>query len=197
MEVLCKDSEKKRALSTGASFACNLLNGVVVPICKELNFDIDVCDSDTLDEYLRDINALHSNYIEKMSEEASNPALIAVLKNSAETLWSAAYRKHPISNPYIISDIPKGIMEVVTITGSDIYSFHARTNHPAIEKACNIYADEEDISKREELEGVCDALNGCFNGRAHLFSSYITVAQGRFVPVERVSNYKVLINGNE
>jgi len=195
MTVLCSNNEKRKSLDSGATRVCNLLNTVIIPICRELSFDIDVSDKDLLDKYFRNINSLRSDYYEKTKEGANNPALSLVLEKTAETLWSSAYRNHPIANPYSIDETPRGIMEYVILEGSDIYSFHARKNNRAIEKSCNVYADEEDMAKREELEEACRALNRCFNGNAHLFSGYITIARGRFELVDRISNYKVLIYG--
>ena len=197
MEILCKDEQKKSALMTGAQHACHLLNNVVVPICRELSFSIDTFDTATLDRYMRAIEALHSDYINKMREGAINPALAIVLEKSAEELWAQACKKHPIANPYIINEIPLEVFEVLTITGSDIYTFHARTNNPAIEKACIIYAEEEDVSKRAELKEVCDALNRCFNGNGQLFPAYIAIVQGRFAPLKNIKDYKPLIYGED
>lgn len=182
---------------TGAQHACHLLNNVVIPICKELTFLIDTSDTATLGKYMRNINTLHSDYIGKMKEGASNPALAVVLEKSAEELWEQAYKKHPIANPYTIGGIPDDVMEFVTITGSEIYTFHARMNNPAIEKACVIYADDEDIAKREELKEVCEALNRCFNGNGQLFPGYIAIVQGRFFPLKNITNYKPLIYGED
>ena len=197
MDILCKDEERRRELQTGAMHACHLLNNVVILICKELTFLIDTSDTATLGRYMRNINTLHSDYIGKMKEGASNPALAVVLEKSAEELWKQAYKKHPIANPYIIAEIPEDVFEVLAITGSDIYTFHARTNNPAIEKACVVYADEEDVSKREELKAVCDALNRCFNGNGQLFPAYIAIVQGRFAPLKNIKNYKPLIYGED
>lgn len=197
MEILCKDEQKKSALMTGAQHACHLLNNVVIPICKELTFIIDTSDTLSLGKYMRNINALHSDYIGKMKEGAGNPALAIVLEKSAEELWAQAYKKHPIANPYIINEIPLDVFDVLTITGSDIYTFHARTNNPAIAKACIIYAEEEDVSKRAELKEVCDALNRCFNGNGQLFPAYIAIVQGRFAPLKNIKNYKPLIYGED
>ncbi|MBO4923393.1 MAG: hypothetical protein J5382_04620 [Bacteroidales bacterium] len=198
MEVLCKDNEKRQALNAGAMHACSLLNLVVIPICKELNFGINISDTVNLDRYMRDIKTLHADYIETMKEgTSSNPALLAVLEKSAESLWSAAYQKHPISNPSVIETIPKGIFDVITIVGDDIHTFHARICYPAIEKACIIYAGADDISKRDELKDVCKVLNKCFNGNAHLFSGYIGIVEGRFTLRDNIKNYKPLIYGTQ
>lgn len=195
MEVLGKDNERLSSLQTGTQHACHLLNNVVIPICKDLTFIIDTFDTASLNRYMRNINALHSDYIGKMKEGAGNPALAIVLEKSAEELWAQAYKKHPIANPYIIEGIPEDVMGYITITGTDIYTFHARQNNPAIEKACMIYAEEEDIAKRDELKEVCEALNRCFNGNAQLFPAYIAIVQGQFAPLKNTTNYKPLIYG--
>lgn len=195
MEVLGKDTERHSSLRTGSQHACHLLNNVVIPICKELTFIIDTSDTASLNRYMRNINTLHSDYIGKMKEGAGNPALAIVLEKSAEELWAQAYKKHPIANPYIIGSIPEDVMDFVTITGTDIFTFHARQNNPAIEKACTIYAEEEDIAKRDELKEVCEALNRCFNGNAQLFPAYIAIVSGQFAPLKNTTNYKPLIYG--
>lgn len=195
MEVLGKDSERHSSLHTGSQHACHLLNNVVIPICKDLTFIIDTSDTASLNRYMRNINTLHSDYIGKMKEGAGNPALAIVLEKSAEELWAQAYKKHPIANPYIIGGIPEDVMDFVTITGTDIFTFHARQNNPAIEKACTIYAEEEDIAKRDELKEVCEALNRCFNGNAQLFPAYIAIVSGQFAPLKNTTNYKPLIYG--
>lgn len=195
MEVLGKDSERYSSLRTGSQHACHLLNNVVIPICKDLTFIIDTSDTASLNRYMRNINTLHSDYIGKMKEGAGNPALAIVLEKSAEELWAQAYKKHPIANPYIIGGIPEDVMDFVTITGTDIFTFHARQNNPAIEKACVIYAEEEDIAKRDELKEVCEALNRCFNGNAQLFPAYIAIVSGQFAPLKNTTNYKPLIYG--
>ena len=187
MEILSKDALKRQELITGAQHACYLLNNVVIPICKELTFLIDTSDTASLDKYMRNINALHYDYIGKMKEGANNPALAVVLEKSAEELWAQAYKKHPIANPYIIADIPDCVFDVVRITGSDIFSFHARANNPAIEKACVIYADEQDVAKQEEIKEVCEVLNKCFGGNGQLFPGYIAIIQGRFAPLKKVN----------
>ena len=195
MEKLGIDNEKKKELMTGAMHACHLLNNVVMPIAKELSFLIDVSDNYLLDEYLRQIESLHDEYLEKTLEDAKNPALAIVLRKTAEELWEKAYVNHPIANPYIISELPRKILNYVTITGSDIYTFHARPNNPAIEKACIIEGTEEDIKKRDEIKEVCSILNRCFNGMGGLFSGYIAIQNGHFSPIRDVTNYKPLING--
>lgn len=196
METLGTDKLREQELNTGTLHACHLLNNAVIPICRELNFTIDVSDTETLDRYLCDISALHNDYIDQMTEGAGNPALAIVLKKSAEELWEQAYKAHPIANPYIIGSIPDDVMEFVTITGSDIYSFHARANNPAITKACIIEATPEDIAKRDEIKAVCDALNKCFNGLGGLFSGFICLGNdGRFYPIHGATNFKRLIYG--
>lgn len=195
MEILGKDNERHSSLRTGSQHACHLLNNVVIPICKDLTFIIDTSDTASLNRYMRNINTLHSDYIGKMKEGAGNPALAIVLEKSAEELWAQAYKKHPIANPYIIGSIPEDVMDFVTITGTDIFTFHARQNNPAIEKACTIYAEEEDIAKRDELKEVCEALNRCFNGNAQLFPAYIAIVSGQFAPLKNTTNYKPLIYG--
>lgn len=195
MEVLGKDNERLSSLRTGTQHACHLLNNVVIPICKDLTFIIDTSDTASLNRYMRSINTLHSDYIGKMKEGAGNPALAIVLEKSAEELWAQAYKAHPIANPYIIGSIPDEVMEFVTITGSDIFTFHARPNNPTIEKACIIEATQEDLAKRDELKEVCEALNRCFNGNAQLFPAYIAIVQGQFAPLKNTTNYKPLIYG--
>ena len=195
MEVLGKDNERLSSLRTGTQYACHLLNNVVIPICKDLTFTIDTSDTSSLNRYMRNINTLHSDYIGKMKEGAGNPALAIVLEKSAEELWAQAYKAHPIANPYIINSIPDEVMVFVTITGSDIFTFHARPNNPTIEKACIIEATQEDLAKRDELKEVCEALNRCFNGNAQLFPAYIAIVQGQFAPLKNTTNYKPLIYG--
>lgn len=198
MEVLGKDNERLSSLRTGTQHACHLLNNVVIPICKDLTFIIDISDTASLNRYMRNINTLHSDYIGKMKEGAGNPALAIVLEKSAEELWAQAYKAHPIATPYIINSIPEDAMEFVTITGSDIFTFHARANNPAISKACIIEATPEDIAKRDEIKAVCDALNNCFNGLGMAFSQYICIApDGKFYPIHGANNYKPLIYGAE
>lgn len=195
MEKLGTDKQKAQALNTGAMHACHILNNVVIPICKELNFTIDTSDRESLDCYMRDLSALHSDYVGKMREGANNPALAVVLEKTAEELWGKAKSAHPLANPYIINDIPNEIFDYLTLTGSDIFTFHARANNPAIAKACIIEATPEDIAKRDELKEVCDALNRCFNGNAQLFPAYIAIVQGQFAPLKNITNYKPLIYG--
>lgn len=196
METLGTDKLREQELRTGTMYACKILNEVVIPTCKELSFTIDIHDTETLDRYMRDIPALHDDYIAKMTEGASNPALVLVLKKSAEELWEQAEQKNHLPNPDITKDIHDDIMEFVTITGSDIYSFHARADNPAISKACIIEATPEDIAKRDEIKAVCDALNKCFNGLGGLFSGFICIGNdGRFYPIRGATNYKRLIYG--
>lgn len=195
MEILAKDKEKRQELQTGTQHACHLLNNVIIPIAKDLNFDIDIHDTLILDEYLRDINRLRNDYLEQMKEGVNNPALGIVLEKTAEGLWTSAYNAHPIKNPYIIDSIPAGVLNYVTITGSGIEDFHARQNNPAIEKECLIEATQEDIDKRDEIKAICEALNRCFNGMGGLFSGYIAIQNGQFSPIRDVTNYKPLIHG--
>ncbi len=195
MKTLGKDKLREQQLLAGTMYACKILNEVVIPTCKELSFTIDIHDTETLDRYMRDLPALHDDYITKMTEGANNPALVTVLKKSAEELWAQASGMHELKNTYIISDIPDDVMEFVTLTGSDIFTFHARPDNPAIAKASVIEATQEDIDKMEELKEVCEALNKCFNGNAQLFMLYIYIESGRFFPRTNTTNYKPLIYG--
>ena len=195
MESLGKDEQKKQELQAGTQYACHILNNVVMPICKELSFAIDIFDKKALFDYLRNVRKLRTDYLIKMTEGANNPALAVVLKKSAEELWDNAYKKHPLANPYIVEEIPADVMDYLTITGGDVYTFHARANNPAITKACIIEATPDDIAKRDEIKDVCKALNDCFAGAGDLFTAYIAIVQGRFVPVSNVKDYKPLIYG--
>ena len=196
MEKIGTDNQKRRELISGAQHACYILNTIVMPICKDLSFTIDATDAVTLNNYIRDLSTLHSDYIAAMVEGESNPALSVVVKKAAEELWHNANAAHPLKNPYIISEIPSDIMAYLTLTGSDIYTFHARANNPAIEKACVIEATPEDLAKRDEIKAVCDALNDCFNGLGNAFNQFIYIAQdGRFYPIQGVKNYKALVYG--
>lgn len=194
MKILGRDDKKAQELRTGTQHACHLLNEVVIPTCKELSFMIDIHDTETLDRYMRDISALHDDYIAEIMDGERNPALILVIKKTAEELWEQAYGKHNLKNPFIISDIPDDVMEFVTLTGNDIFTFHARQNNPAIAKACEIEATKEDLEKIEEIKAVCDALNKTFNGNGGLFWQYVSISHdGIFLPAYGVKNYKPLM----
>lgn len=197
MEIIGKDKERSASLRSGSQHACHLLNNVVIPICKELTFAIDTSDTATLYGYVRNLDALHSDYIDKMKDVANSPALVAVIEKSSEDLWLQASGKHRIQNPSIIGAIPEDVMDFVTITGEDIFTFRAVQNISAIEKACIIYADGEDCAKRDELKEVCKVLNRCFNGNAQLFPAYIGIVSGQFAPLKNVTNYKPLIYGTQ
>ena len=180
---------------TSTQHACNILNSILIPICKELSFEIDTTDTAILDRYLRSLPALRGDYIAKMREGTSNPALASVLEKSADELWNKARLMFPIPNPSIIGEITTDVFDFLSVTGSDIYSFHIRPNNPAIEKECTIEATEADLTKRKELMEVCETLNRVFNGRADLMYGYIGIDRGQFVLRENILNYNPLIYG--
>lgn len=196
MEILSQDKERAQELRTGAQFACSILNNVIFPICKELEFGFEVHDREILKRYVYDVELLHSDYLGRtMTGQEGNPALSLVLKKQAEELWGQAEQHFPIKNPYIIGDIPEEVFSMLIINGSDIYDAEARPSQSAIERACIVYADDADFTKKAELKEVCDALNKCFNGRAELFSRYIGIFRGEFTRIEGVQTYKPLIYG--
>ena len=197
MEILAKDGQKRQSLNSSSQHACHILNNVIFPIAKELRFEIDITDKRALNLYILRLSAMQDDYIGKMMEEATNPALAVVLKESASKLWRSASQNHHLANPGIIADIVPDWYEYVTIVGQDIYSAHARPNNPAMEKACIIEATEEDLAKREEIKEVCNALNRAFNGNGGLFGGYITIERGVFVPIKNITNYKPLIYGED
>ena len=189
------DKERRAELFSSTQHACNILNTIIFPILKELRFEIDITDTETLNRYLRSIASLRSDYVEKMREGANNPALASVLEKSAEELWNKARLKYPVSNPGIIGEITADVFDFLTITGNDIYSCHIRANNPAIEKACTIEATDADIAKRKELIEVCEVLNRVFHGRGDLMWGYIGVDRGQFVLRDNILNFNPLIYG--
>lgn len=196
MEILSQDKERAQELRSGAQFACSILNNVIFPICKELEFGFDVQDREKLKQYVYNIGRLHSDYLDRtMSGQEGNPALSLVLKKQAEELWEQAEQHSPVKNPYIIGDIPEEVFDMLIINGSDIYDAEARPSQSAIERACIVYADDADLAKKAELKEACNALNKCFNGRAELFSRYIGIFKGEFTRIEGIQSYKPLIHG--
>ena len=189
------DKQRRAELFTSTQQASTILNGVILPICQELRFEIDITDTETLNRYMRSITSLRADYIDRMREGASNPALASVLEKSAEELWSKARAKYPISNPSIIGEITADVFDFLTVTGSDIYSFHIRPNNPAIEKECTIEATEADMEKRKELIELCEHLNKVFNGRADLMMGYLGIDRGLFVMRDNILNFNPLIYG--
>lgn len=145
-------------------------------------------------EYASNIGALHSDYISRMVEGATNPALARVLEESAENLWQKAIKKYP-ERRTDLGPVTDEVLGCISLVGENIGTFHARPNNPAIEKACTIFASEADLAKKKEIEDVCEHLNRVFNNMGGLFGGYIGIQGGKFYPIEQVSNYNPLIYG--
>lgn len=184
-EILRINNEKRRELRSYATTVSRIVNEQIIPIARSLSFNVPLKNTEKRARYIQDLNEMRLDYIAAAVGNAENDTLRRVLEKSANELWQEA--QSGIKTLYINSNIYTAI-DYIDVEGKDIYSYLAVVNMNRIDEACTITLAEEDKAKMKEIEDACAMLNNVFNGRGSLFSGYITIVQGMFVPV-KVSNY--------
>lgn len=177
-EVLFFDKEKEREMTDAARYFCGILNRFVIPMARELDFELDVTDKDNMKALAENPDGLRRDFADSASV-ASNLAVARVLRTAAEQAYDEA-RKH--YNVTVVSSFHNA--EFIEISGTSLDSFFAKVDGERIREECTTYASESDIEARANLQRACDVLNEVFNGRGELFSIYIGIVGGKFLPAK-------------
>ena len=194
-QFLGVDREKSQRLSTSTNFACFILNRCVFPIAAGLKMRLDLGDKETLTGYVKNLDAMRSDYIGNAVNGVENPALKRVAKDVTGKQWDEIAGQYPLPNPDIVRDVVDDALRYVSIVGTSVDVAKAVANEKAIKEASAIYATEEDSKKKAELEELCKALNRVFNGAGNFFSQYILLNNGKFTPNPKATIFKPLIYG--
>lgn len=193
--ILGDDSQKRQEIHTSTNHACFVLNRHILPIARELQIRFVVTDSEPLTGYVRNPDKMKQDYIGAAVSRVESPYLQKIAGEATEKQWNEVASKYPLPNKYILQEILPNWKDYVEIIGGTIDNARGIANEKAISDACKIVANEQDLAKREEINNACKVLNEVFNGRGELFSGYIAIQDGAFVPLGKVYNYKPLIYG--
>lgn len=178
-EVLFFDKEKEREMTDATRYFCGILNRFVIPMARELDFELDVTDKDNMKALAKNPDGLRLDFADYSASVASNLAVARVLRTAAEQAYDEA-RKH--YNVTVASSFHNA--EFIKISGTSLDSFFASVDSERIREECTVYASESDIEARADVQRACDVLNEVFNGRGELFSIYIGIVGGRFLPAK-------------